>query len=126
MSNETTLQELALSRAALQIVCRRCRHGALKFPMELAPRVGWTSKVAQVARHHRNTDNETPCILPGLLTPSIVGVALGKSKFMPELSPCAASARDDLLVCRNFGRRIRADSLQGDCSIWRGSFGRRG
>ena len=49
MSCETTLEQLALSRAVLQIVCRRCRHGAIKFPMELAPRVGWPCKVAEIA-----------------------------------------------------------------------------
>ena len=49
MSIETTLEQLALIRAVLQIVCRRCRHGAIKFPMELAPRVGWASKVAEIA-----------------------------------------------------------------------------
>ena len=49
MRGEMTLDELAASRAVLQIVCRRCRHGAIKFPMELAPRVGWASKIAEIA-----------------------------------------------------------------------------
>ena len=49
MSSETTLEQLALCRAVIQIVCRRCRHGAIKFPMELAPRVGWACKVAEIA-----------------------------------------------------------------------------
>ena len=49
MSTETTLQQLALIRAVIQIVCRRCRHGAIKFAMELAPRVGWSCKVGEIA-----------------------------------------------------------------------------
>ena len=49
MSSETTLEQLAASRAVIQILCRRCRHGAIKCPMELAPGVGWTCKVAQIA-----------------------------------------------------------------------------
>jgi hypothetical protein len=49
MSSETTLEQLALSRAVIQIVCRRCRHEAIKFPMELSPRVGWHCKLAQIA-----------------------------------------------------------------------------
>ena len=49
MSSETTLEQLALSRAVLQIVSRRCRHGAIKFPTELSPRAGWGSKVGEVA-----------------------------------------------------------------------------
>ena len=49
MSSETTLEQLALSRAVLQIVCRRCRHGAVKFPMELIPRAGRYCKVAEIA-----------------------------------------------------------------------------
>ena len=49
MSSEKTLEQLAASRAVIQILCRRCRHGAIKFPMELAPRVGWACKVAQIA-----------------------------------------------------------------------------
>lgn len=49
MSSETTLEQLALSRAVLQIVSRRCRHGAIKFPTELSPRAGWGSKVAEMA-----------------------------------------------------------------------------
>jgi hypothetical protein len=47
--SETTLKHLALSRAVIQIVCRRCRHGAIKFPMELAPLVGWSCKVSEIA-----------------------------------------------------------------------------
>ena len=47
--SQTTLEHLALNRAVIQIVCRRCRHGAIKFPMELATRVGWACKVAQIA-----------------------------------------------------------------------------
>jgi hypothetical protein len=47
--SETTLEQIALSRAVLQIVCRRCRHGVIKFPMELAPKVGWECKVGEIA-----------------------------------------------------------------------------
>ena len=49
MSSETTLEQLALSRAVLQIVCRRCRHEAIKFPMELIPRAGRHCKVSEIA-----------------------------------------------------------------------------
>ena len=49
MSSEKTLEQLAASRAVIQILCRRCRHGAIKFPMELAPRVGGACRVEEIA-----------------------------------------------------------------------------
>lgn len=53
MSSETTLEQLALSGAVLQIVCQRCQHGALKFPMELIPRLGRYCKIGEIAAKWR-------------------------------------------------------------------------
>lgn len=47
--SDTNLEQLAHSRAVLQIVCRRCRHGAIKFPIELIPRAGKYCKVGEIA-----------------------------------------------------------------------------
>jgi hypothetical protein len=54
MQGQRTLQDLINAKACLQIVCRRCRHAALIFPMDLiGPDIGWDATVAEVSKKVR-------------------------------------------------------------------------
>jgi hypothetical protein len=49
MENARTLRDLIRAKACLQCVCRRCRHGALLFPMALGEDNGWHLTVDEIA-----------------------------------------------------------------------------
>jgi hypothetical protein len=50
---ELTVRDLIASKAVLQVVCRRCKHGALLFPRELIEVAGENSSVAEISKRLR-------------------------------------------------------------------------
>jgi hypothetical protein len=50
-----TIRDLAKAKLAVDVVCRRCRHRQLLFPMSLAERVGADFPVAELPRRLRCT-----------------------------------------------------------------------
>ena len=51
--HERTIQDMIASKSVLQVVCRRCRHGALLFPWKLAEAAGETATIAEVSERLR-------------------------------------------------------------------------
>lgn len=48
-----TLHDLMRAKACLQCICRRCRHGALLFPMTLGEEHDWHLTLDEIARRLR-------------------------------------------------------------------------
>jgi hypothetical protein len=50
---ERTLRELLHARTVYQVVCQRCRHGAVLYPMDLAQTLGWDCTGDELTKHLR-------------------------------------------------------------------------
>jgi hypothetical protein len=48
-----TLHELLRMKGCLRCICRRCRHGALLFPMTIGEEHGWHLTVHEISRRLR-------------------------------------------------------------------------
>ena len=53
MEEGRTLHDLMRAKACIECVCRRCRHGALLFPMTLAEEHGWQLTVEEITQRLR-------------------------------------------------------------------------
>ena len=51
--HERTVQDMITSKSVLQVVCRRCRHGALLFPWKLIEVAGEMATIAEVSERLR-------------------------------------------------------------------------
>jgi hypothetical protein len=51
-----TLLELAHTRWSILVVCHRCRHEGLVYPVNVGPRFGWEMTVADLPRRLRCSD----------------------------------------------------------------------